>query len=165
EASMDPGFGPARLSLLDRGVIFVVAHVRGGGELGHEWYDNGKKLAKKNSFTDFVDATRIVHSSGWVHPDKIAAMGGSAGGLLIVGVLNLAAERYRVCVAQVPFVDALTSILDTDLPLSALEWEEWGNPIEDKTVFDYMLSYTPYHIVVETDYPAIAAVTSLHDTR
>jgi len=165
EASMDPGFGPARLSLLDRGVIFVVAHVRGGGELGRQWYENGKKLAKKNSFTDFVDATRFVASSGWVHPDKIAAMGGSAGGLLMGGVLNLAPELYRVCVAQVPFVDALTSILDPDLPLTALEWEEWGNPIEDKTVFDYMLSYTPYHNVVETDYPAIAAVTSLHDTR
>ena len=165
EASMDPGFGAARLSLLDRGVVFVVAHVRGGGELGRAWYENGKKLAKKNSFTDFVDATRFVAASGWVHPDKIAAMGGSAGGLLMGGVLNLAPELYRVCVAQVPFVDALTSILDPDLPLTALEWEEWGNPIEDKTVFDYMLEYTPYHNVAKANYPAIAAVTSLHDTR
>lgn len=165
EASMDPGFGPSRLSLLERGVIFVVAHVRGGGELGRAWYEDGKKLAKKNSFTDFVDATRFVASSGWSHPDRIAAMGGSAGGLLMGGVLNLAPELYRVCVAQVPFVDALTSILDPDLPLTALEWEEWGNPIEDKAVFDYMLDYTPYHNVAETDYPAIAAVTSLHDTR
>lgn len=165
EMSMDPGFGPARLSLLDRGVVYVVAHVRGGGELGRAWYENGKKLAKKNSFTDFIDATRFVASSGWVHPDKIAAMGGSAGGLLMGGVLNLAPELYRACVAQVPFVDALTSILDPDLPLTALEWEEWGNPIEDKTVFEYMLSYTPYHNIVDTNYPAIAAVTSLHDTR
>jgi oligopeptidase B len=165
EMSMDPGFGPSRLSLLDRGVIYVVAHVRGGGELGRAWYENGKKLHKKNSFTDFIDATRFVAASGWVHPDKIAAMGGSAGGLLMGGVLNMAPELYRVCVAQVPFVDALTSILDPDLPLTALEWEEWGNPIEDKEVFDYMLSYTPYHNVRETTYPAIAAVTSLHDTR
>ena len=165
EMSMDPGFGPSRLSLLDRGVIYVVAHVRGGGELGRAWYENGKKLHKKNSFTDFIDATRFVAASGWVHPDKIAAMGGSAGGLLMGGVLNMAPELYRVCVAQVPFVDALTSILDPDLPLTALEWEEWGNPIEDKDVFDYMLSYTPYHNVLDTTYPAIAAVTSLHDTR
>lgn len=165
EMSLDPVFGPSRLSLLDRGVIYVVAHVRGGGELGRAWYENGKKLAKKNSFTDFIDATRFVASSGWVHPDRIAAMGGSAGGLLMGGVLNMAPELYRACVAQVPFVDALTSILDPDLPLTALEWEEWGNPIEDKEVFDYMLSYTPYHNVRETNYPAIAAVTSLHDTR
>src|SRR5699024_1212254 len=165
EMSMDPGFGPSRLSLLDRGVIYLVAHVRGGGELGRAWYENGKKLHKQNSFTDFIDAPTSGAASGWVHPDKIAAMGGSAGGLLMGGVLNMAPELYRVCVAQVPFVDALTSILDPDLPLTALEWEEWGNPIEDKTVFDYMLSYTPYHNVVETDYPAIAAVTSLHDTR
>ena len=165
EMSMDPAFGASRLSLLDRGVIYVVAHVRGGGELGRAWYENGKKLAKKNSFTDFIDATRFVASSGWVHPDRIAAMGGSAGGLLMGGVLNMAPELYRVCVAQVPFVDALTSILDPDLPLTALEWEEWGNPIEEKEVFEYMLSYTPYHNVHETNYPAIAAVTSLHDTR
>ncbi|GAA2039021.1 S9 family peptidase [Yaniella flava] len=165
EASMDPGFGPSRLSLLDRGVVFVVAHVRGGGELGRAWYEDGKKLAKKNSFTDFVDATRFVAASGWVHPDRIAAMGGSAGGLLMGGVLNVAPELYRVCLAQVPFVDALTSILDPDLPLTALEWEEWGNPIEEKSVFDYMLEYTPYHNVATTDYPAVAAVTSLHDTR
>ena len=165
EMSIDPGFGPSRLSLLDRGVIYVVAHVRGGGELGRAWYEDGKKLAKKNSFTDFIDATRFVAASGWVDPNRIAAMGGSAGGLLMGGVLNMAPELYRVCVAQVPFVDALTSILDPDLPLTALEWEEWGNPIEDKEVFDYMLSYTPYHNVRETNYPAIAAVTSLHDTR
>src|SRR5690606_37877053 len=148
-----------RLSLLDRGVIFVVAHVRGGGELGRYWYEDGKKLAKKNSFTDFIDATRFVASSGWVDPDRIAAMGGSAGGLLMGGVLDMALELYRVCVAQLPFVDVVTSILVPDLPLTALEWEEWGNPIADQDVFEYMLSYTPYHNVRETEYPAIAAVT------
>ena len=165
EVSMDPGFGPSRLSLLDRGVLYVVAHVRGGGELGRAWYENGKKQAKKNTFTDFIDATRFVAASGWVHPDKIGAMGGSAGGLLMGAVLNMAPDLYRVCVAQVPFVDALTSILNPDLPLTALEWEEWGNPIEDQDVFEYMLNYTPYHNVEQTKYPAIAAVTSLHDTR
>lgn len=165
EISMDPGFAATRLSLLDRGVVYVVAHVRGGGELGRGWYEDGKKLTKRHSFTDFVDATRFVAQSGWVDPDRIACMGGSAGGLLMGAVLNLAPELYRACVAQVPFVDALTSILDPDLPLSALEWEEWGNPITDPEVYRYMQSYTPYENVRAVDYPAIAAVTSLHDTR
>ena len=165
EISMDPGFSATRLSLLDRGVVYVVAHVRGGGELGRGWYEDGKKLTKRNSFTDFVDATRFVAQSGWVDPDRIACMGGSAGGLLMGAVLNLAPELYRACVAQVPFVDALTSILDPDLPLSALEWEEWGNPITDPEVYRYMQAYTPYENVRAVDYPAIAAVTSLNDTR
>jgi oligopeptidase B len=165
EMSMDPGLSVARLSLLDRGVVYVVAHVRGGGELGRAWYERGKKLHKKNTFTDFVDATRFVAQSGWVDPDRIACMGGSAGGLLMGAVLNLAPELYRACVAQVPFVDALTSILDPDLPLSALEWEEWGNPITDAEVYRYMAEYAPYENVRAADYPAIAAVTSLNDTR
>lgn len=165
EVSMDPYFAATRLPLLERGVVYVVAHVRGGGELGRHWYENGKKLTKKNSFTDFVDATRFVAASGWVHPDRISCMGGSAGGLLMGAVVNLAPELYRACVAQVPFVDALTSILDPDLPLSALEWEEWGNPIEDADVYRYMSEYTPYENIRATEYPAIAAVTSLNDTR
>ncbi|QCU77379.1 S9 family peptidase [Citricoccus sp. SGAir0253] len=165
EASMDPGLSVARLSLLDRGVVYVVAHVRGGGELGRGWYEHGKKLHKANTFTDFVDATRFVAQSGWVDPDRIACMGGSAGGLLMGAVLNLAPELYRACLAQVPFVDALTSILDPDLPLSALEWEEWGNPITDPEVYRYMAGYSPYENVRAADYPAIAAVTSLNDTR
>lgn len=165
EMSMDPVLGVARLSLLDRGVVYVVAHVRGGGELGRGWYEDGKKLAKAKSFTDFVDATRHMVDSGWVDPARIACHGGSAGGLLMGAVVNLAPELYRACLAVVPFVDALTSILDPDLPLSALEWEEWGNPIEDQTVYEYMKAYTPYQNVREVDYPAIAAVTSLNDTR
>lgn len=165
EVSMDPGFAASRLSLLDRGVVYVVAHVRGGGELGRAWYEDGKKLTKKNSFTDFVDATRFVAQSGWVDPARIGCMGGSAGGLLMGAVVNLAPELYRACVAQVPFVDALTSILDPDLPLSALEWEEWGDPITDEQVYRYMQEYTPYENVRAVDYPAIAAVTSLNDTR
>ncbi|MCG7423046.1 prolyl oligopeptidase family serine peptidase, partial [Micrococcus sp. ACRRV] len=165
EMSMDPVFGVARLSLLDRGVVYVVAHVRGGGELGRAWYEDGKKAAKRHSFTDFVDATRFVADSGWVDPARIACTGGSAGGLLMGAVLNLAPELYRACLAVVPFVDALTSILDPDLPLSALEWEEWGNPIEDPEVYATMKAYTPYENVRAVDYPAIAAVTSLNDTR
>ncbi|WP_291279966.1 S9 family peptidase [Galactobacter sp.] len=165
EASMDPGFGVARLSLLDRGVVFAVAHVRGGGERGRHWYLDGKKLKKKNTFTDFVDATRWLVQAGWGDPTRVAAMGGSAGGLLMGAVANLAPELYKAILAQVPFVDALTSILDPDLPLSALEWEEWGNPIEDAEVFEYMRSYSPYDNVTDQDYPLIAARTSLNDTR
>ncbi|WP_430296313.1 S9 family peptidase [Sinomonas sp. B1-1] len=165
EVSMDPGFAIPRLSLLDRGIVFVIAHVRGGGELGRKWYEDGKKLHKRNTFTDFVAATDWVASSGWADPGRIACMGGSAGGLLIGAVLNLAPEKYAAAVAQVPFVDALTTILDPALPLSALEWEEWGNPIEDAEVYAYMKSYSPYENVHAAPYPKIAAVTSFNDTR
>ncbi|RKO19843.1 S9 family peptidase [Pseudarthrobacter phenanthrenivorans] len=165
EMSMDPGFGIARLSLLDRGVVFVIAHIRGGGELGRHWYENGKKLEKKNTFTDFVDATDWLADSGWVDPTRIAALGGSAGGLLMGAVANMAPEKYAVIVAQVPFVDPLTSILDPELPLSALEWEEWGNPITDPEAYAYMKSYSPYENVRAAAYPKIAAVTSFNDTR
>ncbi|MHA7154044.1 S9 family peptidase [Arthrobacter sp. TMN-50] len=165
EISMDPGFSIARLSLLDRGVVFVVAHIRGGGEMGRTWYEGGKKLNKKNTFTDFVDATRQVAASPYVDPHRIAAMGGSAGGLLMGAITNLAPDMYRAVVAQVPFVDALTTILDPELPLSALEWEEWGNPITDPEVYRYMKEYTPYENIKATRYPRIAAVTSFNDTR
>jgi oligopeptidase B len=165
EMSMDPGFAIPRLSLLDRGLVFVIAHVRGGGELGRPWYDNGKKLHKKNTFTDFIAATDWLARSGWVDPARIAAMGGSAGGLLMGAVANLAPEKYAAIVAAVPFVDALTTILDPELPLSALEWEEWGNPITDPDVYAYMKSYTPYENVRTVAYPKIAAVTSFNDTR
>jgi oligopeptidase B len=165
EMSMDPGFAIPRLSLLDRGVVFVIAHVRGGGELGRPWYEKGKKLHKKNTFTDFIAATDWLAQSGWVDPARIAAMGGSAGGLLMGAVANLAPEKYAAIVAAVPFVDALTTILDPELPLSALEWEEWGNPITDPDVYAYMKSYTPYENVRAVAYPKIAAVTSFNDTR
>lgn len=165
EMSMDPGFSIPRLSLLDRGVVFVIAHVRGGGELGRHWYDDGKKLEKKNSFTDFITATEHVVATGWAHPRRVVAMGGSAGGLLMGAIANLAPQLYSAIVAQVPFVDALTSILDPELPLSALEWEEWGNPITDADVYAYMKSYTPYENIAAVQYPKIAAVTSLNDTR
>ena len=114
EMSMDPGFGIPRLSLLDRGIVFVIAHIRGGGELGRHWYDDGKKLRKKNTFTDFIAATDWLAASGWVDPARIAAMGGSAGGLLMGAVANLAPEKYAAIVAAVPFVDALTTILDPE---------------------------------------------------
>ena len=165
EISMDPALSLATLSLLDRGIVFAIAHVRGGGELGRRWYERGKKLHKKNTFTDFIAATEHLASQGWADPQRVAALGGSAGGLLMGAIANMAPEKYAAIVAQVPFVDTLTSILDPDLPLSALEWEEWGNPITDPEVYRYMKSYSPYENVRDQRYPAIAAVTSLHDTR
>ncbi|MBE1515359.1 S9 family peptidase [Nesterenkonia halotolerans] len=165
EMSMDPSFGIPRLSLLDRGIVFAIAHVRGGGELGRGWYEDGKKLKKTNTFTDFIAATDHLVAQRWADPARIATLGGSAGGLLMGAVANLAPEKYVAILAQVPFVDNLTSILDPELPLSALEWEEWGNPITDPEVYRYMKSYAPYENVRDVEYPAIAAVTSLHDTR
>ncbi|MGY4680630.1 S9 family peptidase [Micromonospora aurantiaca (nom. illeg.)] len=165
EASMDPWFSIARLSLLDRGVIFAVAHIRGGGELGRRWYDEGKMLAKKNTFTDFVACARHLVKAGWTASDRLVARGASAGGLLMGAVANLAPDAFTGIVAQVPFVDALTSILDPSLPLTVTEWEEWGNPLDDPEVYAYMKSYTPYENVSAADYPAILAVTSLNDTR
>ena len=133
--------------------------------MGRSWYQNGKKLAKKNTFTDFVDVTSYIAAKPWADEARIGCYGGSAGGLLMGAVLNLAPEKYAACLAAVPFVDALTTILDPELPLSAMEWEEWGNPIEDPEVYAYMKSYTPYENIRPVRYPAIAAVTSLHDTR
>ncbi|MFI6227381.1 S9 family peptidase [Micromonospora echinospora] len=165
EASIDPWFSIPRLSLLDRGVVFAVAHIRGGGELGRRWYEEGKLLAKKNTFTDFVACARHLVKSGWTAQDRLVARGASAGGLLMGAVANLAPDAFTGIVAQVPFVDALTSILDPSLPLTVTEWEEWGNPLADPEVYAYMKSYTPYENVVPVDYPAILAVTSLNDTR
>lgn len=165
EASMDPWFSVARLSLLDRGVVFAVAHIRGGGELGRRWYDQGKLLAKKNTFTDFVAGARHLVKAGWTATDRLVARGASAGGLLMGAVANLAPDAFTGIVAQVPFVDALNSILDPSLPLTVTEWEEWGNPLDDPEVYAYMKSYTPYENVRAVDYPAILAVTSLNDTR
>jgi oligopeptidase B len=165
EASMDPWFSIPRLSLVDRGVVYAIAHVRGGGEMGRAWYDSGKLLAKKNTFTDFVACARHLAKAGWTAPARLVARGGSAGGLLMGAVANLAPDAFAGIVAQVPFVDALNTILDPSLPLTVTEWEEWGNPLEDPEVYAYMKSYTPYENVSTVDYPAILAVTSLNDTR
>jgi oligopeptidase B len=165
EASMDPWFSIPRLSLLDRGVVFAVAHVRGGGEMGRRWYDDGKLLAKKNTFTDFVACARHLVKASWTAADRLVARGGSAGGLLMGAIANIAPDAFTGIVAQVPFVDPLTSILDPSLPLTVTEWEEWGNPLESAEVYAYMKSYSPYENVSAHDYPAILAVTSLNDTR
>ncbi|GAB3129686.1 S9 family peptidase [Tsukamurella serpentis] len=165
EATMDPWFSVARLSLMDRGVVFVVAHVRGGGEMGRAWYDHGKKLEKKNTFTDFVDVAQHLVDGGRAQPRGLVAMGGSAGGLLVGAVANLAPELFCGIVADVPFVDPLTSILDPSLPLTVGEWDEWGNPLESAEVYRYMRDYSPYENVTARAYPAILATTSLNDTR
>lgn len=163
EACMDPYFSIARLSLLDRGVTFVTAHVRGGGEMGRGWYDDGKQLAKENTFNDFVDVARWLRATA--RADRVVAMGGSAGGLLVGAALNQAPELFDGVLADVPFVDPLTSILDPSLPLTVVEWEEWGNPLDDPRVYAYMKGYSPYENVARVAYPAVLATTSLNDTR
>ena len=165
EASMDPYFSVSRLSLLDRGFVYAVAHVRGGGEMGRHWYDAGKMLRKMNTFTDFVACAEHLVRQGWTSQRRLIARGGSAGGLLMGAAVNLAPQAFGGIVAHVPFVDALTTILDPSLPLTVTEWEEWGNPLHDPQVYAYMKAYTPYENIASGSYPPILAVTSLNDTR
>ena len=165
EASMDPGFSIARLSLLDRGMVWACAHVRGGGEMGRSWYDQGKMLHKKNTFTDFIACADTLIEHGITDPEHLVAEGGSAGGLLMGAVANMAPEKFAGIQAIVPFVDPLTSILKPELPLTVGEWEEWGDPYHDPEVYDYMSTYAPYENITAQDYPDILAVTSLNDTR
>jgi oligopeptidase B len=165
ELCEDPRFSIPRLSVLDRGMVFVIAHVRGGGEMGRLWYEHGKLLDKKNTFTDFVAVANHLVDSGLTRPDNLVALGGSAGGLLMGAVANIAPDLFAGILAQVPFVDPLTTILDPSLPLTVTEWDEWGNPLRDSDVYDYMKSYSPYENVAAKRYPAILAMTSLNDTR
>ncbi|MDK7139877.1 S9 family peptidase [Corynebacterium simulans] len=165
EASMDPYFSVFRLSLMDRGMIFAMAHVRGGGEMGRTWYDDGKLLQKKNTFNDFIAVADDLIARGVTTADQMVAEGGSAGGLLMGAVANMAPDRFTAIQASVPFVDPLTSILKPELPLTVIEWEEWGDPYHDPEVYDYMKSYAPYENVTAQNYPDILAITSLNDTR
>ena len=165
EASMDPWFSVSRLSLLDRGIVYAVAHVRGGGELGRRWYEDGKLLAKRNTFTDFVACAHHLVAEGWTSTDRIVAEGGSAGGLLMGAVANLEPSAFAGIVAQVPFVDVLTTILDPSLPLTVAEWEEWGNPGDDKDAYHYIKSYAPYENLADRAYPPMLILGSLNDTR
>ena len=165
ESSMDPGFSSVRLSLLDRGFVFAIAHIRGGGELGRRWYRDGKFLAKRNTFTDFIAcADHLVHE-GWTTTSQLAIRGGSAGGLLMGAVVNERPDLFGAVVAEVPFVDALNTILDPTLPLTVLEWEEWGNPLESNEYYEYMRSYSPYENVRATDYPPMLVTAGLNDPR
>ncbi|MGH9177793.1 MAG: S9 family peptidase [Acidimicrobiales bacterium] len=165
EISIDPTFSPLRLSLLDRGVVFAIAHVRGGGEMGRRWYEAGKLLHKKHTFTDFVAAAEHLVASGYAAPDRLVVRGGSAGGLLMGAVLNLRPDLCRAVVADVPFVDVLTTILDVSLPLTVTEWEEWGNPKDDPEAYAYIKSYSPYDNVAAVAHPTVLALAGLNDPR
>lgn len=163
-SSIDPSFSSPRLSLLDRGFVYAIVHVRGGGELGKRWYNQGKMEHKVNSFTDFIDATKYLVQKGYGASNHVYAMGGSAGGLLMGAVVNMAPELYRGVVAQVPFVDVVTTMLDASIPLTTGEYEEWGNPA-DKDVYFRLKSYSPYDNVVAQDYPHLLVTTGLHDSQ
>jgi oligopeptidase B len=163
------GFSPARLTKLDRGLVVAYAHIRGGGELGDPWHDGGKMMAKRNTFTDFIEATEFLVREGYGDPKRVAIEGGSAGGLLMGAVVNFALEQqkpelFRVVISHVPFVDVMNTMLDATLPLTVAEYEEWGNPNEAEA-FAYMLSYSPYENLRPGPYPAMLVKTSLNDSQ
>ncbi|WP_242916552.1 S9 family peptidase [Pontibacter liquoris] len=162
--STDPSFSSVRLSLLDRGFVYAIAHIRGGQEMGRQWYENGKLLKKKNTFTDFIDASEYLIAQKYTNPDKLFAMGGSAGGLLMGAVVNMRPDLYKGVIAAVPFVDVITTMLDTSIPLTTGEFDEWGNPT-NKAYYDYMLSYSPYDNVEAKAYPNMLVTTGLHDSQ
>ncbi len=163
-SSMDPYFRQSALSLVDRGLIFAIAHIRGGQEMGRDWYENGKLLHKIHTFSDFIDVTDYLVKEKWAAKDKVFAQGGSAGGLLMGAVANMAPDRYRGIIANVPFVDVVTTMLDESIPLTTNEFDEWGNP-KEKKYYDYMLSYSPYDQVKKQAYPAMLVTTGLHDSQ
>jgi len=162
--SMDASFSISRLSLLNRGFVYVIAHIRGGEELGRAWYEEGKLLTKMNTFTDFIACSEYLIEEGYTSKEKLFAQGGSAGGLLMGGIVNMKAELYKGVVAQVPFVDVVTTMLDDSIPLTTGEYDEWGNP-NDKAFFDYMLAYSPYDNVEKKEYPNMLVTTGLHDSQ
>ena len=162
--SIDPYFSTVRLSLLDRGFIYAIAHIRGGEEMGRNWYEDGKLLKKKNTFTDFIACGEYLVRNGYTNPGQLYAMGGSAGGLLIGAVINMRPDLLHGAIAAVPFVDVVTTMLDESIPLTTGEYDEWGNP-NDKVFYDYMLSYSPYDNVTQTNYPALMVTTGLHDSQ
>ena len=163
-STIDPYFSTVRLSLLDRGFIYAIAHIRGGEYMGRQWYENGKLLKKKNSFSDFIDSSKFLIENNYTSPKHLYAMGGSAGGLLMGAVINMAPDIYNGVVAQVPFVDVVTTMLDEDIPLTTGEYDEWGNP-NDKDYYEYMLSYSPYDNVKNKKYPNLLVTTGLYDSQ
>lgn len=163
-ATIDPYFSTSRLSLLDRGFIYAIAHIRGGEYLGREWYENGKLLHKRNTFTDFIAASTYLIDEKYTSSAHLYAMGGSAGGLLMGAIINLAPQLYKGIVAQVPFVDVVTTMLDESIPLTTGEYDEWGNP-NDKAYYEYIKSYSPYDNVTAQEYPNILITTGYHDSQ
>ena len=163
-ASMDPYFSTIRLSLLDRGFVFAIAHVRGGSEMGRKWYEDGKFLNKKNTFTDFIDCAKYLGQEAYIDKNRLVISGGSAGGLLMGAVMNLAPDLFKVAVAHVPFVDVINTMLDDTIPLTVIEYEEWGNP-NDIDYFNYMISYSPYDNVKPVSYPNLLITAGLNDPR
>ena len=162
--SMDPYFSSVRLSLLDRGFIYAIAHIRGGQEMGRKWYEDGKLMKKKNTFTDFIACGEYLVNQEYTSPGHLYAMGGSAGGLLMGAVLNMRPDLFNGVIADVPFVDVVTTMLDESIPLTTAEYDEWGNP-NDSSYYRYMLSYSPYDNVAVTSYPALLVTTGLHDSQ
>jgi oligopeptidase B len=165
EISTDPYFSIPRLNLVDRGVVYAIAHIRGGGEMGRDWYEDGKMLRKRNTFSDFIACGRHLIETGWCAPDKLVARGGSAGGLLVGAAMNMAPGLFNTVVAEVPFVDVVTTMSDDTIPLTVTEWEEWGNPRDNADDYQYMKSYSPYDNVAEMDYPALYVEAGLNDPR
>jgi oligopeptidase B len=163
--STEPGFRSPVLSLVDRGFVYAIAHIRGGQEMGRAWYEDGKLLNKKNTFTDFIDVTRYLVAEKVADRTRVFGMGGSAGGLLMGAVANLAPAEYKALVVHVPFVDVVTTMLDESIPLTTNEFDEWGNPGKNKAAYDYMLSYSPYDQVSARDYPAMLVTSGLWDSQ
>jgi oligopeptidase B len=163
--SSDASFDLAGVSLMDRGFALATAHVRGGADLGQDWYEDGRLLNKKNTFNDFVDATDFLVREKWADPKRVFASGGSAGGLLMGAVANMAGDRYRGMGVHVPFVDALTTMLDASIPLTTNEWTQWGNPIESREAYAYILSYSPYDNLQAKAYPAMLVTTGVWDSQ
>ncbi len=163
-ASIDAGFSSIRVSLLDRGFIFAITHIRGGQEMGRQWYEDGKLFKKKNTFTDFIDCAQHLVNENYTNPSRLFIQGGSAGGLLIGAVVNMRPDLFKGAIAQVPFVDVVTTMLDDTIPLTTSEYDEWGNP-NDKPYYEYMLSYSPYDNVEAKSYPNLLVTTGLHDSQ
>ena len=164
EASADPRFSSLRLSLLDRGFVWAIGHVRGGGEMGRAWYEAGKLQHKMNTFTDFIACAEHLVKEGWTSPSRLTILGGSAGGLLVGAAINLRPDLFRAVVAEVPFVDVVSTILDPSLPLSVIEWEEWGDP-NQREFYEAMKAYSPYDNVVSQPYPDLLVTAGLNDPR
>jgi oligopeptidase B len=161
---MDPYFSSSRLSLLNRGFAFAIAHIRGGQEMGRHWYEDGKMMRKMNTFTDFIDCGKHLVNIGKVDEHRLFAQGGSAGGMLMGGIINMAPSLFAGVIAAVPFVDVVTTMLDETIPLTTGEWEEWGNP-KNEDHYHYMKSYSPYDNIIAQDYPHLFVTTGLHDSQ